>query len=176
LLAFQNVSYDLRCEADLFIYGFLVPGLLPGLREPRWGEIGSRVRGTCRHYNPDRGFGFLRYLMSLDNLTESDTAGSRSPFRDAFFHFSNMPHGLDRGLLPNRDMIFEFTLVPSTAEQGKMAASEITMVYDYGAGRWTPPLNDREPRPAMVTAQQRSPALIEAFHPPDIEDLEEPDA
>jgi hypothetical protein len=57
-----------------------------------------------------------------------------------------------------------------------MAASEITMVYDYGAGRWTPPLNDREPRPAMVTAQQRSPALIEAFHPPDIEDLEEPDA
>ena len=54
-------------------------------------------------------------------------------------------------------MIFEFTLVPSTAEQGKMAASEITMVYDYGAGRWTPPLNDREPRPAMVTAQQRFP-------------------
>src|SRR5437016_2176624 len=41
LLAFQNVSYDLRCEADLFIPGFLVPGLLPGLREPRWGELGS---------------------------------------------------------------------------------------------------------------------------------------
>ena len=79
LLAFQNVSYDLRCEADLFISGLLVPGLLPGLREPRWGEIGSRVRGTCRHYNPDRGFGFLRYLMSLDNLTESDTAGARQP-------------------------------------------------------------------------------------------------
>ena len=29
LVAFQNVSYDLRCEADLFIPGFLIPGLLP---------------------------------------------------------------------------------------------------------------------------------------------------
>ena len=26
LVAFQNVSYDLRCEADLFVSGFLIPG------------------------------------------------------------------------------------------------------------------------------------------------------
>src|SRR6476469_2616594 len=96
LIGVQNVSYDLRCEADLFISGFLVPGLLPQAREPRWGELGSRVRGTCRHYNPDRGFGFLRYLVSLENLTENDPGTRESPFRDAFFHFSNMPPGLDR--------------------------------------------------------------------------------
>jgi cold shock CspA family protein len=182
LLAFQNVSYDLRCEADLFMSGFLVPGLLPALREPRWGELGSRVRGTCRHYNPDRGFGFLRFLTGIDNLAESDSSGQRMPFRDAFFHFSNMPPGLDRSLLPNRDMIFEFTLVPSTAERDKLAASEIALIYDYGDRRWVP---DREPR-SMVTAQQnRSPVLLEGYEPdyddeepprrspPDVEDLVE---
>ena len=95
-----------------------------------------------------------------------EATSGKIPFRDAFFHFSNMPHGLDRGLLPNRDMIFEFTLVPSTAEQGKMAASEVALIYDYGAGRWTPPLADREPRPAMVTAQQRRPLVTSrSTHP-----------
>src|SRR5437867_423933 len=29
LVAFQSVSYDLRCEADLFVSGFLIPGLSP---------------------------------------------------------------------------------------------------------------------------------------------------
>jgi uncharacterized LabA/DUF88 family protein len=29
VLAFQNISYDLRCEADVFYPGYLVPGLLP---------------------------------------------------------------------------------------------------------------------------------------------------
>src|SRR5205085_7129225 len=43
LLAFQNVSYNLRCEADLFVSGFLIPGLLPQPpgRGPRWGELDS---------------------------------------------------------------------------------------------------------------------------------------
>src|SRR5438132_673648 len=68
LVAFQSVSYNLRCEANLFVSGFLIPGLLPQAppqgpdRRPRWGELGSRVRGTCRHYNAERGFGFLRYM------------------------------------------------------------------------------------------------------------------
>src|SRR3954468_21247453 len=143
LVAFQNVSYDLRCEADLFVSGFLIPGLLPQAREPRWGELGSRVRGTCRHYNAERGFGFLRYIIGLDNLTGGDPSGPESPYRDAFFHFSNMPVGLDRSLLPNRDMIFEFTLIPSQADPSKMAASDIQMVYDYAGGR-QPVYQDRD--------------------------------
>src|SRR6266550_7445023 len=73
LVAFQSVSYDLRCEADLFVSGFLIPGLLPQGqgpdRRPRWGDLGSRVRGTCRHYNAERGFGFLRYMVDVENLT-----------------------------------------------------------------------------------------------------------
>jgi hypothetical protein len=179
LVAFQNVSYDLRCEADLFVSGFLIPGLLPQVqREPRWGELGSRVRGTCRHYNPERGFGFLRYLVDIQNLTAGDPSATDSPYRDAFFHFSNMPPGLDRGLLPNRDMIFEFTLVPSAAEKDKMAAADITLVYDYG-NRRMPVEVDREFRPARPPvagpppdapadhppAERRSPLLIERFTP-----------
>src|SRR5438067_5243170 len=60
LIGFQNVSYDLRCESDVFVSGYLIPGLLPvalktaappPARPPAWGEAGSRVRGTCYHYN-----------------------------------------------------------------------------------------------------------------------------
>src|SRR5437588_2290905 len=137
LVAFQSVSYNLRCEADLFVSGFLIPGLLPQQsdRRQRWGELGSRVRGTCRHYNAERGFGFLRYMIGIDNLTAGDPGAPDSPYRDAFFHFSAMPPDLDRGVLPNRDMIFEFTLVPSQQDPGKMAANEINLVYDYGDRR-----------------------------------------
>ena len=31
LIGFQNVSYDLRCESDVFVSGYLIPGLLPVL-------------------------------------------------------------------------------------------------------------------------------------------------
>jgi cold shock CspA family protein len=181
LVAFQNVSYELRCEADLFVPGFLIPGLLPQAREPRWGELGSRVRGTCRHYNAERGFGFLRYIVNLDNLTSGDPTGPDSPYRDAFFHFSNMPPGLDRSLLPNRDMIFEFTLVPSQADPAKMAAADIMLVFDYGERRAPvmldrdrdraefrpppPPPVEREPRQFITDREHRSPVLIERFTP-----------
>jgi hypothetical protein len=173
LVAFQSVSYNLRCEADLFVSGFLIPGLLPQPapqgpdRRPRWGELGSRVRGTCRHYNAERGFGFLRYMVSTDNLTAGDPSAPDSPYRDAFFHFSAMPTGLDRGQLPNRDMIFEFTLVPSQQDPGKMAASDVALVYDY-ADRRMPPAPDRdrgEPRPPVAEREPRSPVLLERFTP-----------
>lgn len=182
LVAFQNVSYQLRCEVDLFVSGFLIPGLLPQAREPRWGELGSRVRGTCRHYNPDRGFGFMRYLVDIENLTSTDPAESDSPFRDAFFHFSALPQGLDRGLLPNRDMIFEFTLTPSTVEKDKMAASDILLTYDYGDRRpsmvWErdhrssaplpPPAPQTmpEPKTLITDREHRSPVLLERYVPP----------
>jgi hypothetical protein len=81
-----------------------------------------------------------------------------------------MPPGLDRGLLPNRDMVFEFTLVPSTVEKDKMAASDIVLVYDYGYRRPVmpsvvnsevrPPVYDREP-----SADRPSPFLIEKYTP-----------
>ena len=47
MVAFNNVSNDLRREADLYVSGFLVPNLLPiraGDSQVRWGEQGSYAR------------------------------------------------------------------------------------------------------------------------------------
>ena len=169
LVAFQSVSYNLRCEADLFVSGFLIPGLLPqGPDRRRWGELGSRVRGTCRHYNGERGFGFLRYMVDIDNLTAGDPSAPDSPYRDAFFHFSAMPPDMDRGVLPNRDMIFEFTLVPSQQDPGKMAAGEIMLVYDYAERRM--PAYVERPEPRLQEREARAPVPQRI---PDVEDYED---
>ncbi|MBL8798257.1 MAG: NYN domain-containing protein [Planctomycetia bacterium] len=135
LVGCQNVSYDLRCEADLFISGFLIPGLLPQpAKLPPWGEAGSRVRGTCYHYNAEKGFGFLRYLVDLKNLTITDTREAESPYRDAFFHCSQCPPDFQLSLLPSRDMIFEFTLNRGRDET-KLEATDLDLVISYGHGR-----------------------------------------
>jgi uncharacterized LabA/DUF88 family protein len=131
LIGFQNVSYALRCEADVFLSGFLIPGLLPApAKTPAWGEIGSRVRGTCYHYNAEKGFGFLRFLMELDNLTLTDTREPGCPYREAFFHRSQLPAALDPGLLPSRDMVFEFSLNPGR-DDAHREATELTQVVNY---------------------------------------------
>ena len=50
-LAFDNVSEELRRESDMYVSGYLVPGLLPTRGDdyfsPTWGAMGSRVRGYC---------------------------------------------------------------------------------------------------------------------------------
>jgi uncharacterized LabA/DUF88 family protein len=138
LIGFQNVSYDLRCECDVFTSGFLIPGLLPLLpkigqpvpiKPPQWGEPGSRVRGTCYHYNAEKGFGFLRYLSRLGDLTMTDTRDPDSPYREAFFHRSQAPAALDLNHLPNRDLVFDFLLVPG--REGKMEANDLQLVASY---------------------------------------------
>jgi hypothetical protein len=133
LVAFQNVSYDLRCEADVFFTGYLIPGLLPAVAKgPIWGEIGSRMRGTCYHYNVDKGFGFLRYLVRLGDLSLTDTREKESPYRQAFFHVSQCPPGFDDKMLPSRDTIFEFTLAQGRDESNP-EAKELTVVATYGS-------------------------------------------
>jgi uncharacterized LabA/DUF88 family protein len=138
VIGFQSVSYELRCEADVFLSGYLIPGLLPvpvktaapvPAKPPVWGEAGSRVRGTCYHYNAEKGFGFLRYLSRLGDLTVTDTRDPESPYREAFFHRSQCPANLDLNVLPNRDMVFDFLLVPG--REGKMEANELALVVNY---------------------------------------------
>ena len=133
VLAFQNVSHRLRCEADVFVSGYVIPGLLPQQDEPPWGELNSRVRGTCHHYNHERGFGFLRYLVNVDNLDLTDPREAGSPYRTAFFHRTacQLPNA-DVDLLPNHDMIFEFTLSPGK-QQGMTTAQDVILVTRYPA-------------------------------------------
>jgi uncharacterized LabA/DUF88 family protein len=161
LVAFQNVSYDLRCESDVFFSGYLVPGLLPSPpKSPAWGEAGARVRGTCYHYNAEKGFGFLRYLVRMDNLTITDTREPGCPYRDAFFHRSQCPPTLDLGLLPSRDMVFEFTLQPG--RENKMEAYELALVVSYGAQIRREPLAERPglPRPTRFDVSPPPPRPV----------------
>jgi len=53
IIAFENVSGNLRREADHFLSGYLVPGLVSSAGKP-WGQPGSHVRGVCYYY-PSNG-------------------------------------------------------------------------------------------------------------------------
>ena len=118
----DNVSQELRQEADLYLSGYLIPDLVPVDSEEEnqlaWGEVGSRVRGWCYWHN--QNYGFLRYLKTINaNLWQTDARNPSSPYGTAFFHDSNLPGLVRPDLLPNRDLVFEFTLVE--AERGLQA-------------------------------------------------------
>lgn len=131
IVAFENVSGNLRREADHFLSGYVVPGLLPAAGKP-WGQPGSRVRGVCYYY-PAAGkeVGFLRYLERADgNLWLRDERDESSPYGAAAFHVNNMPSGFDGTVLPSREVVFEFEL--ETAEgYGRPRAKDITVCYRY---------------------------------------------
>jgi uncharacterized LabA/DUF88 family protein len=130
LIAFESVSYALRCECDYFLSGYLVPGLLSPTRGLKWGDVNARVRGTCCYYNPQKHYGFLRHLADLNSLSITDPLAPGSPYRDVFFADHHMPPDLDLSLLPNRDMIFEFTVVPGN-EPGKRTVDQVQLIYRY---------------------------------------------
>ena len=138
VLAFDNVSEELRREADMFISGYLVPGLLPTKGEDSfmasWGELGSRVRGYCYHHDDNKSFGFMRFLVNLSPfLWKTDSRDEDSPYRTAFFHDSNLPDGFNVMKLPSRNHIFEFSLAEPNGKQP--VATDIILVpsrYENG--------------------------------------------
>lgn len=135
IVAFDNVSGNLRREADHFLSGYLVPGLIPSaLGGKPWGQPGSRVRGVCYYYPPlGKEVGFLRYLDRSDgNLWLRDERDENSPYAAAAFHVNNMPAGFDASLLPSREIVFEFEL--ETAEgYERPRARDITVCCKYPA-------------------------------------------
>ena len=144
VVAFDNISGDLRREADMFVSGYLVPGLLPGeSRGPDWGDEGSRVRGLCHWYDSIKGFGFIRYLRSFAGpLWVTDTTREDSPYASTFVHSSELQRaGVNTQELPSRRLILEFTLRPSPTKPGELTAQEIALV---------PRPAIRDPRPALV--------------------------
>jgi uncharacterized LabA/DUF88 family protein len=132
LVAFANVSSRLRREVDLFIPGYLIPGLLPttgrATGAANWGEIGSRVRGICTAYFLDRSYGFLRFLHTYGKLWITDTRQEESPYASVFFMEKDLPSGVNPENLPSRDYIMEFTL--GEGEKG-LVANDIELVYKY---------------------------------------------
>jgi uncharacterized LabA/DUF88 family protein len=131
VLAFRNVSGELRREADVFTSGYLVPDLLPENEYSGkvWGDIGSRVRGVCYNWFHDKGYGFIRFLKNLDgDLYVLDTRKPESPYETVFVHESSLSHLVEVYTLPNRDVIFEFTLEKN--EKGTQAI-DLKVVYKY---------------------------------------------
>ncbi len=127
IVGLDNTSNALRREADLFISGFLIPGMIPMVRASsgrpgEWGDIGSRVRGWCYWHEDERGFGYLRFLKRIaPGLWFTDARHPDSPYETAFFHDSNLPSTVRPTSLPNRRHIFEFELQPSEKSEGLQA-------------------------------------------------------
>lgn len=126
VVAFRNVSSELRREADLFMSGYLIPDLLPIEKdddENLWGGIDHRVRGICYYHKAD--FGFMRFLKRIDgNLWMTDAKHPDSPYGTAWFHDSSLPVGSNGPVaqdLPSRKYVFEFKLVRAEQDKGLRA-------------------------------------------------------
>jgi hypothetical protein len=187
ILAFDNVSRDLREEADLFMSGYLVPGLLPIYRGrdcPAWGSLGSYARGVCHSHDEDRRYGFIRYLHTLESeLWKTDARQAGSPYKTIFFHDSELPEGLRPMDLPSREVVLEFQIVEGEPGKGNKAVA-----IEWVNRKWrpAPPVEDRPgeaPRavpagaPAALPAGvlPRSPATAAAGMAPSREGLPPPE-
>lgn len=117
VIGFNHVSSELKEVADSFLSGFLVPGLLPMYSAN--GEI--RQRGFPINYNPDRGFGFLRYYT----LEPSKGLVSES----VFFHCSKA-HEVNDNLFLDSSKIFEFKVVKNPDNGNRTEAHDIRLLED----------------------------------------------
>lgn len=130
VIAFDNVSAELRREADFYLSGYLIPNLLPIKRLDNikaWGEVGSYVRGTCYSFDHDKNYGFIKYLTSFDDkLWITDDRDPKSPYASIFFHESDLPDSIDPRNLPRRNLIFEFQIQKN--DEGKTRAVAINCI------------------------------------------------
>lgn len=131
IVSFENVSAELRREADIFMSGYLIPNLLPTAASrgaPFWGDIGSRVRGVC-YTHTGKGYGFLRYMkiIALD-LWRTDSRQANSPYETVFFHDSQMPEEVHSGELPSRNIILEFELARAEGRESGVQATNMQLV------------------------------------------------
>lgn len=130
IVALENISSDLRHEADMFMSGYLIPNLVPFDNNnnnnnnnnndlPPWGEVGSRVRGVCYRHG-DRGFGFMRFLNRVDaGLWLTDTRHPDSPYESVYFHDTSLlVKGFSFASTASQNFIFEFELTESQRTEG----------------------------------------------------------
>ncbi len=116
VIGFNNVSRELKEAADSYLSGYLVPGLLPVIDH---GD-GERLRGVPINYNPERGFGFMKYYSLQQNglhmkYYSLQQNGLRA--ESVFFHCSKAVDLHDTLFLDSAN-IFEFSLAENQ-ENGK---------------------------------------------------------
>ncbi|MDP8243803.1 MAG: NYN domain-containing protein [Candidatus Hinthialibacter antarcticus] len=122
VLAFDNISTELRNEADIYFSGFLIPGLLPfeDAGVSRWGQLGSRVRGVC--YSVKENYGWFRFVKEIH-----PDMNRKEGYTTVFFHESKLPNEVSLNDLPSRHFIFEFTIETGNKE-GSYQASDIRLI------------------------------------------------
>jgi len=113
VIAFNNVSSELKEEADSFLSGFLIPGLLP---VPHDGS--DWYRGFPINYNADRGFGFMRYYSLQPDGLQAESV---------FFHCSKSNVASDSVFLDS-DNIFEFKIIANPDNNNKTEAIAIRSI------------------------------------------------
>ncbi len=119
VIGFHNVNKELREVADVYISGFLVPGLLPitgvyGENTEQW------QRGTVINFNQDRGFGFFRYYQLIDKRLLPETV---------FFHLSKSTLNSDH-YFQDPTRIFEFRVVEDAANNHRSEAWYIRLLKE----------------------------------------------
>ncbi len=113
VIAFNNVSTELKEEADSFLSGFLIPGLLPIQSDgTAW------HRGFPINYNAERGFGFMRYYSLKAHGLETESV---------FFHCSKSNVSSDTLFLDSNN-IFQFKVVANPENNNKTEATDITSI------------------------------------------------
>jgi len=153
--SFDNVSQELKREADSYISGYLIPNLLP-IRRPDhtdWGKRGSYARGYCYHYDEEKGFGFIRYLQTISpGLWITDSRNHESPYSSLFFHNSQLPKEFNTAYLPSREIIFEFKLDKPRHEGNKdpvatnlrLVSAQYAATPFYRKDYWRDPVEEQE--------------------------------
>ncbi len=119
VIAFDNVSRDLREVADSYISGFLIPGLLP-IQANEGRDEGEWQRGTVANFNPDRGFGFFRFYRRIKDELKPETV---------FFHLSKSTLEGDYHFLDS-SRIFEFRIVDNPSNDNRSEAWDISLVKE----------------------------------------------
>lgn len=114
VIGFKHVSNELKEAADSFLSGFLVPGLLPISTSN--GE--NRQRGIPLNYNPERGFGFMRYYTFTSEGLEPQSV---------FFHCSKAGEISDTLFLDSSN-IFEFTIITNSDNNSRTEARDIQLL------------------------------------------------
>lgn len=126
VIGFDSIAGKLRRKADMYISGYMIPGLLPIESPYEWGEVGSRVRGVCYDFSHNDGYGFMRYLVTInEHLWITDSRFDGSPYKTVFAHISQFEDNFDTSFLPSRELIFKFDLANS--DKG-LVAEDIMLV------------------------------------------------
>jgi uncharacterized LabA/DUF88 family protein len=142
VIGFDNVSQNLRKEADTYLSGYLIPELIPtNRRDTPWGTTGSTVRGFCYYHQDDESFGFMAYMDKVSSTSWiTDPRHPESPYKAVFFHDSALPESISPRDLPSRRIVLEFEIVQG--EKGLIAEE----LYVPGTRSEQKPMEEYTPR------------------------------